>query len=161
MLAAILITMLAPVQPAAELKPFEFRGFTAGADVDPGRLSKCTARQPGVQDCVEGYIEVGGANSFVMETFVGNRLSSVAITSAQGNWTTIRRAFIAKYGEPCQQELPTWKSASGVSITNIEETWCFTTGKLVLLQYGSKITETMAMYTDEAKTPAPPAKVDF
>lgn len=148
-------------QSDAPRSPFEFRGFTAGVEVDLDRLKKCQASQPDVKDCVEGYVEVGGANSFVMETFYKARLSSVAMSSTQGNWTTIRRAFIAKYGNPCQQELPVWKNAAGTSIQNIAETWCFATGKLVLSQYGSKLTETMAIYSDDNKAPAPAAKVDF
>lgn len=158
---AAMLLIAAPTAAGADLKPFEFRGMTAGVTMTDENLKKCRVTQPEVKDCVEGYVPIAGMPSFVMETFYQSRLSTVGVTSAQGNWTKLRAAFIEKYGEPCEQATPTWQNAAGTSIRNIEETWCFTTGKLFLRQYGNRITETLAFYQDDNKAPAPAPKVDF
>lgn len=157
---ALFVVLAAPA--AAQTAPnFEFRGWVAGAQPPADQIKGCSSDAPDVLSCVEGYVPVGGANSFVMATLYRSQLSRVFVSSKQGNWAAISQAFSAKYGKPCRQEIEDWQSAGGVKLKNIVEHWCFATGELSLRQYGSKLTETLAIYQDKNETPAKPAKVDF
>lgn len=158
-----LVSILIWAAPASAQQPpsFEFRGYAAGSEASAEQTKGCTEDGPDVLSCVDGFVPVGGASSFVMATLYKSRLSRLYVSSKQGNWPAIEQAFTAKYGKPCRQEVEDWQSAGGVKLKNIVEHWCFATGELSLRQYGGKLTETLAVYVDENKAPPKPAKVDF
>lgn len=161
MLVIAAILMVGAPAGAQTVPNFEFRGWVAGAQPSPEQTKGCASDGPDILSCVEGYVPVGGASSFVMATLYKAQLSRVFVSSKQGNWPAISAAFTAKYGKPCRQEVEDWQSAGGVKLKNIVEHWCFATGELSLRQYGSKLTETLAIYQDKNDTPPKPGKVDF
>lgn len=135
--------------------------MVAGQIISNEQLRHCDIKAINTLQCVDGYVDVAGTRSFVMTTVFGSKLSSMVLSSDQDNWTKLRAAFIAKYGQPCSQNVESWQNAAGASLKNISEDWCFATGKLNLRQYGYRITETSAVYIDDNKVPEPAPKVDF
>jgi len=162
MLFALMLAV-SPAPAATDLPNFEFRGITAGVPVDEKTTKGCKGRDDleGYRSCVTLSDSLAGVGASTVVSYYNGKLSSVYLTSSQGNYRTIADAFKQKYGKPCDVRQEEWKSRGGVTIENTIVTWCFKSGRLQLNEVGGKLGEMSASYSDDNEPPRPQPKVDF
>lgn len=163
MVIGLLLAVAAEAAAPGTLPHFEFRGVVAGTPADENIVSRCRASDsvPGERSCITLADTVAGAAAATVVTYYNGRLSSVYLSSSQGNYTAIASAFKEKYGTPCDVREEEWKSRGGVKTENTVVTWCFKSGRLMLNEIGGKLGQMSALYSDENKPPKAKPTVDF
>ena len=149
---------------AASLEPFDFKGYTAGRQIDPSRIERCNPDD--ANDCslkldseeIDGYRPL----LVVVSSYKG-RLSHVSIESDAIAFSKITDAFKAKYGQPCSRSSPSWRSRIGRPIPNPTYTWCFATGRLTAVMHGAVVDVSEYDYVDANRAPLVHSKpkIDF
>ena len=163
MTIAIYLAVLAAPGAATELPLFDFKDVRAGEQVVPrAQFTGCEVGERGETSCITLNDTLAGGPANVVWTFVDDKLSRVYVSMKRDRYPEVATAFAAKYGKPCDTRTETWQNNAGATFQGAVTRWCFRTGKLELSQFGSKVTESRAVYVDESNVvPDARPKVDF
>ncbi len=161
-LTALLLAAASPNPELANLQAFEFQGLVAGEQLPEKELRGCRKeRDTGEQVCLKFRSFAGIFPEFLSLHAYEGRMSMFLGQTKRSDYTTLRDAFKAKYGEPCKTDTQDWQSRMGVKITGESLTWCFSTGKLNLNEVGTHIDKSAFIYQDDWQPPKAAPKVDF
>lgn len=149
----------------AQLVPFDFMGITAGEVVSKKAVFGCEDREQ-ARLCKARRNEVAGVKGVVnpLVWLVDGKMAQLqfAFSNNFGHYERVKSALSAKYGKPCDVSTEDWANRMGTTLDNTVTTWCFSTGKLVLRQFGSRSTWSDFTYVDDdVKIPEKEPVVDF
>jgi hypothetical protein len=160
--AATLIALVSSsIASAQDARPFEFRDFHVGIQLD--------RKDPAYLTCVNRNLNACFLKPFMvadilatrgMVTFGNGGLDSFSFDVDRSSASTLMAALVAKYGPTCSRETGDVQNGMGAKFTRESFTWCFSDGKAVFRSIGSRVTS--ASFTFIANTMrAPEPKVDF
>ncbi|WP_344699536.1 hypothetical protein [Sphingomonas limnosediminicola] len=165
MIAALALIGSASSAVAQTLPVFQFREIRADQPIDPQSIGfkECQSLENGLRRCMPRSGSDRVANVFVIPMMIlnGSKLASFELIGIQSGYGSIKDAFAAKYGTPCQSRTDKWQNRIGNSFDNEVTVWCFATGRLELKALGNQVDQWQARYVDAVNTPPSTPKVDF
>jgi hypothetical protein len=145
---------------------FEFRGITTESVFQDAQSLAALGRQmdeprpPGVGYSI--YVNLVGDHMFGVETTVyRGRLLSIGSDFDGDYYNELRRAFAFKYGAPFKEETSAIHNRLGGTFEQVEATWMFADGLLVLKRFNRKIDRSMFIFVNANNVPDDHPKLGF
>jgi len=148
---------LASLSYAAEpwQEPEDFRGLKFGASVEEMRAvfgnkvppSPNMSNNPRIKDFFLSGDKIGAAQASFILGFLDDRFFHVHIMFKSTDFSTLRTAFITRYGEPQSTRSTKLKTAMGAEYLDETLTWKGPTLMIELQKYAGKISDGRAHIT--------------
>jgi hypothetical protein len=147
---------LASLSYAAEpwQEPEDFRGLKFGASVEEMKAvfgnvlpvpAPAIVGTPRIKTfALRGKEKIGAAEVTLGFGFLDDRFAQVYIMFKSADFSTIRGAFMTRYGEPHSVQSTNLKTTMGAEYTNEKLIWKGPTLEIELQKYSGKITDGMA-----------------
>lgn len=148
----------------ADQEFFQFQDLEAGQNIGLEFLSGCRLlHETGLKQlsCWRGHQNVAGAEANMSVDIYRGRISSLELEFNSIYFEGIVRAFIAKYGAPCDTRDKGWQNQMGNTFSNPELFWCFKSGTLRVTARTDKRDESEAVYLDVNSPPRKGPTVNF
>lgn len=150
---------------ALAVQPFEFMGIVAGEEIPPKAIMDCREQDDGSQWCHARSSKVAGvATGYPLVIVYNGKLNSLVLSfyNDDADFLAIRTALETKYGPPCEVRTDIWQNRMGTELENPLTIWCFSTGKLTMRRFSTRVTQSDLIYIDEVNVlPQVEPVIDF